>query len=277
MGLNDTQSSMRPHISFFGKRNAGKSSVVNAVTGQNLSIVSDTLGTTTDPVQKAMEILPLGPVVIIDTPGFDDEGELGELRIQKAKRVLNKTDIAVLVVDITKGISKTDETLISIFKDKNIPYIIAYNKTDIADEFNESSAVNGTLSENEIYVSAKTNGGINDLREKIAAISSRFSNDKLIIGDRLKKGDIVILVIPIDESAPKGRIILPQQNVLRECLDAGASALCVQPGQLDGILNSLNKKPRIVITDSQAFGEVSNIVPDDICLTSFSILLAQYK
>jgi [FeFe] hydrogenase H-cluster maturation GTPase HydF len=277
MSLNDKQSSMRTHISFFGMRNAGKSSVVNAVTGQELSIVSDTLGTTTDPVQKAMEILPLGPVVIIDTPGFDDEGELGELRIQKAKRVLNKTDIAVLVVDITKGISKTDETLISIFKDKNIPYIIAYNKTDIADEFNESSAVNGTLSENEIYVSAKTNGGINDLREKIAAISSRFSNDKLIIGDRLKKGDIVILVIPIDESAPKGRIILPQQNVLRECLDAGASALCVQPGQLDGILNSLNKKPRIVITDSQAFGEVSNIVPDDICLTSFSILLAQYK
>ena len=280
MSLNDKQSSMRTHISFFGMRNAGKSSVVNAVTGQNLSIVSDTLGTTTDPVQKAMEILPLGPVVIIDTPGFDDEGELGELRIQKAKRVLNKTDIAVLVVDITKGISKTDETLISIFKDKNIPYIIAYNKTDIADEANGSSSVNGNasaLSENEISVSAKTKDGINELKEKIAAISSRFSNDKLIIGDRLQKDDIVILVIPVDESAPKGRIILPQQNVLRECLDANASALCAQPGQLDGVLKSLNKKPRIVITDSQAFGEVSKIVPDDICLTSFSILLAKYK
>jgi [FeFe] hydrogenase H-cluster maturation GTPase HydF len=264
---------MRPHISFFGKRNAGKSSVVNAVTGQSLSIVSDTLGTTTDPVQKAMEILPLGPVVIIDTPGFDDEGELGELRIQKAKRVLNKTDIAVLVVDITKGISKTDETLISIFKDKNIPYIIAYNKADIADGSEYISASAG----NKLVVSAKTNDGINELKEKIAAISSKFSNNKLIIGDRLQMDDIVVLVIPVDESAPKGRIILPQQNVLRECLDAGASAICVQPEQLDGILKSLNKNPRIVITDSQAFGEVSKIVPGDIVLTSFSILLAQYK
>lgn len=280
MSLNDTQSSMRTHISFFGMRNAGKSSVVNAVTGQELSIVSDTLGTTTDPVQKAMEILPLGPVVIIDTPGFDDEGELGELRIQKAKRVLNKTDIAVLVVDITKGISKTDKTLISVFKDKNIPYIIAYNKTDISDDADKSSAVNGNasaFSENEISVSAKTKDGINELKEKIAAISSRFSSDKLIIGDRLHKNDIVILVIPVDESAPKGRIILPQQNVLRECLDADASALCVQPGQLDGVLKSFNKKPRMVITDSQAFGEVAKIVPEDICLTSFSILLAKYK
>lgn len=284
MSLNDKQSSMRTHISFFGMRNAGKSSVVNAVTGQNLSIVSDTLGTTTDPVQKAMEILPLGPVVIIDTPGFDDEGELGELRIQKAKRVLNKTDIAVLVVDITKGISKTDETLISIFKDKNIPYIIAYNKNDIpsnskngqADADNKKANVSA-LADNEITVSAKTKDGINELKERIATISSKFSNNKLIIGDRLKKDDIVILVIPVDESAPKGRIILPQQNVLRECLDAGASAICVQPEQLDGVLKSLNKKPRMVITDSQAFGEVSKIVPEDIVLTSFSILLAKYK
>lgn len=270
MSLNDMQSSMRPHISFFGMRNAGKSSVVNAVTDQELTIVSDKLGTTTDPVQKAMEILPLGPVVIIDTPGFDDEGELGEKRVQRAKRVLNKTDVAVLVVDITKGISATDEQLIGIFKEKNIPYIIAYNKSDLSNSAAEPA-------DNEIVISAKTKSGIYELKEKIARINSSLLQDKLIIGDRIKKDDIVILVIPIDDAAPKGRIILPQQNVLRECLDADASTLCVQPAQLDGVIKSLNKKPRLVITDSQAFDEVAKIVPDEIVLTSFSILLAQYK
>lgn len=302
MSLNRTQSSMRPHISFFGMRNAGKSSLVNSVTGQDLTIVSDKLGTTTDPVQKAMELLPLGPVVIIDTPGFDDEGELGELRVQRAKRVLNKTDIAVLVVDITKGLSNADKELILLFKIKNIPYIIAYNKSDIRTDNtdkesllekastmgNVSSLVsdqnNGPisgnyseLSDNEIIVSSKTNEGIFELKEMIASISLETYQDKLIVGDMLKKDDIIILVIPIDEAAPKGRIILPQQNVLREVLDANASAICVQPSELDNVIKSLSKKPHMVITDSQAFDEVSAIVPDDIVLTSFSILLANYK
>ncbi len=270
MSLNSMQSSMRPHISFFGMRNAGKSSVVNAVTDQNLSIVSDKLGTTTDPVQKAMELLPLGPVVIIDTPGFDDEGELGELRIQKAKRVLNKTDIAVLVVDVTKGISETDKRLIGIFKDKNIPYIIAYNKSDLKGLGREAA-------ENEIEVSALNKTGINGLKEKLATFNVLNRSDKLIIGDRLNKDDLLVLVIPIDEAAPKGRIILPQQNVLREALDAGAVAICVQPAELKGLLDSLKKKPKYVITDSQAFGEVSPLVPREIVLSSFSVLLAEYK
>ena len=280
MSLNDVQSSMRTHISFFGMRNAGKSSVVNAVTAQNLTIVSDKLGTTTDPVNKAMELLPIGPVVITDTPGMDDEGELGELRVQRAKRVLNKTDIAVLVVDAEKGLCEMDNELIDIFKQKSIPYIIAYNKADLIETDNVCSnkKTAHAHAENEIFVSAKTGYQINELKEKIGEVV--FANrpaEKLIIGDRLKANDIVILVIPIDEAAPKGRIILPQQNVLRECLDANASAICVQPQQLPGLLNSLSKKPRLVITDSQAFAEVSPMVPDDITLTSFSILLAKYK
>lgn len=302
MSLNNTQSSMRPHISFFGMRNAGKSSLVNAVTGQDLTIVSDKLGTTTDPVQKAMELLPLGPVVIIDTPGFDDEGELGEQRVNRAKRVLNKTDIAVLVVDITKGLSDADKELILLFKMKDIPFIIAYNKSDIRTDIsgkevfldkaasmetissvmsnNNAGPVSGNyseLSDNEIIVSSKTSEGILELKEMIASISSETFHDKLIIGDMLNKDDMIILVIPIDEAAPKGRIILPQQNVLREALDANASAICVQPSELSSLLKTLSKKPLMVITDSQAFEEVSAIVPDDIILTSFSILLANYK
>ena len=279
MSLNDVQSSMRTHISFFGMRNAGKSSVVNAVTGQNLTIVSDKLGTTTDPVNKAMELLPLGPVVITDTPGMDDEGELGELRVQRAKRVLNKTDIAVLVVDVKKGLSGCDNELIDIFKAKEIPYIIAYNKADlIQNGDNADISDEGISAENSIIVSAKSKYGINELKEKIGAVASaNCAAEKLIIGDRLAEGDIVILVIPIDAAAPKGRIILPQQNVLRECLDAGAAAICVQPQQLDETLKSLSKKPKLVITDSQAFGDVASVVPEDILLTSFSILLAKYK
>ncbi len=261
---------MRPHISFFGMRNAGKSSVVNAVTGQELAIVSDRLGTTTDPVQKAMELLPLGPVVIIDTPGFDDEGEIGRLRVQKAKRILNKTDIAVLVVDVTKGLSATDRGLIDIFEDKRIPYVVAYNKCDLASLGRETE-------KNEIEVSAVTKTGINELKEKLVSAAALISTGKLIIGDRLKKGDIIVLVIPIDEAAPKGRIILPQQNVLREALDAGACALCVQPPELKGLLASLKKKPKYVITDSQAFKEVASDVPEEIVLSSFSVLMAEYK
>ncbi len=264
------QSSMLPLIGFFGIRNAGKSSVVNAVTNQTLSIVSDTAGTTTDPVQKAMELLPLGPVVIIDTPGFDDEGELGALRVKRTGQILNKIDIAVLIVDITSGISQTDKTLISLFKSKNLPYITAYNKSDLLTRL-------PLFKENELAVSAKSGFGIEELKEKIAHLISSKKDEKLIIGDKLNPGDIVILVIPIDESAPKGRIILPQQNVLREVLDANATAICVQPSHLKTTLAALNKKPRLVITDSQAFNDVAKDVPSDIILTSFSILLSKYK
>ena len=275
MGLNDVTSAERPHISFFGRRNAGKSSVVNAVTNQKLSIVSDTLGTTTDPVSKAMEILPLGPVVIIDTPGFDDEGELGALRVQRARQVLNKTDIAVLVVDVTAGIGEAENQLLSLFQAKKIPYIIAWNKSDLIPqkEAKTVSAQSGT----ELYVSALTGENIHALREIIAAIATQNKKEKYIVRDMLSKNDIVILVIPIDESAPKGRIILPQQNVLREGLDANTQVICVQPSELTATLASLKQKPRMVITDSQAFKAVAADTPEDIPLTSFSILLARYK
>lgn len=272
MGLNDIPSSQRPHISFFGKVNAGKSSVVNAVTGQNLSIVSEKLGTTTDPVSKAMEILPLGPVVIIDTPGFDDNSELGPQRIERTKQVLKKTDIAVLVVDSSSDnvIDDCNRQLVSLFKEKDIPYIIVYNKSDISDK---------ALSEgdNSISVSALTGQGIYELKEKLAAFARAAENKHFIVKDLIKKDDLVVLVIPIDESAPKGRIILPQQNVLREVLDANATALCVQDTEYANLLASLKRKPALVITDSQAFRQVSADTPDDVLLTSFSILMARYK
>jgi [FeFe] hydrogenase H-cluster maturation GTPase HydF len=271
MSLENVPSSERPHIAFFGMRNAGKSSVVNAVTGQSLSIVSDTPGTTTDPVTKAMEILPLGPVVIIDTPGFDDEGDLGLLRVEKAKEVLRKTDIAILVVDMTKGLNEKDRFLINLFKETEIPYIVVYNKLDLGD--GPSSFTGSTMG-----VSAKTKDGIHELKEKIGhMISQKNTVQKYIIRDIIKPKDLVVLVIPIDESAPKGRIILPQQMVLRELLDANASALCVQDTELKDLLGSLNKKPALVVTDSQAFKKVSADTPDDILLTSFSILMARYK
>ena len=270
MGLNDTPSANRVHIGFFGRRNAGKSSVVNAVTGQELAVVSDVKGTTTDPVYKSMELLPLGPVMIIDTPGFDDEGTLGEMRVKKTKQVLNKTDVAVLVVDSVSGLTACDKELVSLFEDKNIPYVIAYNKSDLLENVPEAE-------KNEIYVSAKNDRNIFELKEKIAAFCKIKQVGKDIVADVLEKGDTVILVIPIDESAPKGRVILPQQQVLRELLDNNCTAVCCQVTELDATIRNLAKKPKLVITDSQAFEQVSKIVPREIGLTSFSILFARYK
>ncbi|MDO4730723.1 MAG: [FeFe] hydrogenase H-cluster maturation GTPase HydF [Clostridia bacterium] len=269
MGLNDTPNADRIHISFFGMRNAGKSSVVNALTGQSLSIVSDIKGTTTDPVSKAMELLPLGPVLITDTPGFDDFGKIGSMRVKKAKQVLNKTDVAVLVVDSSVGLCQNDKDLIELFKKKNILYIIAFNKCDIKNI--------RTLNENEIAVSAKENINIYKLKELIGKLAKEKHSDKTIISHMLSTCDIVILVTPIDESAPKGRIILPQVKVIRDILDAHAIAVTVQTGQLKETLSSLKEKPKLVITDSQDFNVVKDIVPTDIPLTSFSVLFANFK
>lgn len=268
MGLNDTPQSERIHIGFFGRRNAGKSSVVNAVTNQELSVVSDVKGTTTDPVTKAMELLPLGPVVIIDTPGFDDEGALGELRVKRTKQVLNRTDAAVLVVDSTVGKTAADNELIEIFKQKNIPYIVAYNKSDLvqADEYTDG-----------IAVSALNRTNIDSLKERIAELTRTDSARLKICGDLLNEGDIAVLVVPIDSAAPKGRLILPQQQTIRDVLEAGACAVVVRDTELGQTLISLGKKPAVVITDSQAFESVAKIVPEDIYLTSFSILMARYK
>ncbi len=270
MSLNSVSSGERVHIGFFGMRNAGKSSVVNAVTGQSLSVVSDYKGTTTDPVKKAMEILPLGPVLIIDTPGIDDEGELGEKRVDKSYEILAETDVAVLVVDAEKGIEKEDRLLISLFEKKNTPYIIAYNKCDLINDFKE-------LKPNEIYVSAVENKNIFELKEKIGALSKAKAEKRVIVSDLVTEGDIVILVTPIDESAPKGRIILPQQMTLRELLDSKCIAVVCQPTELEGTINALKNKPKLVITDSQVFGFVSKALAEDIPLTSFSILMARYK
>lgn len=270
MGLNSTPSGERIHIGFFGKRNAGKSSVVNAVTGQDLAVVSDTLGTTTDPVYKAMELLPLGPVMIIDTPGFDDEGSLGELRIKKTKQVLNKTDVAVLIVDAQQGLSDTDRQLISMFEAKKLPFIIVYNKSDLLDNIKSSK-------DNEIYISAKDKINIYELKEKIGKLSAVQSNEKRLVGDLLNEGDFVVLVVPIDSSAPKGRLILPQQQAIRDILEAGAISIVTRDTELKHTLENLGKKPEMVITDSQAFKQVAKDVPEDIKLTSFSILMARYK
>lgn len=269
MGMNSTPSGDRTHIGFFGRRNAGKSSVVNAVTGQELAVVSDIKGTTTDPVYKTMELLPLGPVMIIDTPGFDDEGSLGLLRIKKTKQVLNKTDIAVLVVDSTEGLTECDRELIQLFKDKGINYLIVYNKCDLL-------KVIPAAGPQEIYVSALKKQGIFELKERIGALKER-DNEKRIIGDKLKTGDFVVLVVPIDSAAPKGRLILPQQQTIRDILDAGAAAIVVKESELEETLTGLGKKPSLVITDSQVFQTVARIVPKDIPLTSFSILMARYK
>ena len=270
MGLNEVSSGERIHIGFFGMRNAGKSSLVNAFTGQNLSVVSDVKGTTTDPVRKAMELLPLGPVVIIDTPGIDDEGTLGEMRVQKAKEILSKTDIAILVCDAVRGVSDADEELIRIFSEKKIPYVIAYNKSDLLAETKESKG-------NTVYVSAVTGENIELLKNTVASLTKTKEEKKYIVSDLINEGDVVVLVTPIDESAPKGRLILPQQQTIRDILDKGGIVLTVQTNQLESALESLKEKPRIVITDSQAFGKVSDIVPEDIPLTSFSILFARYK
>jgi len=265
--MQQLQKSERPHIAFFGCTNSGKSSLVNAIVNQNLSIVSDIKGTTTDSVSKSMEILPLGPVVIIDTAGVNDLSELGEQRTQKTKEVLDKTDIAVLVIDSTVGENEFDKNLISEFETRKIPYLIVYNKSDLLTSLPQGAG--------ELHVSALTGEGINELKEKIGNIINENKKEKYIIKDRLSSGDIVIMVIPIDEAAPKGRIILPQQNTLREILDAHATAICCGVNELEDILKKVT--PKYVITDSQAFNEVKKIVPENIILTSFSILMANYK
>ncbi len=270
MGLNDVVSSERIHIGIFGLRNAGKSSVVNCITNQNLSVVSPIKGTTTDPVKKAMELLPLGPVVITDTPGIADEGELGKLRVEKAKDTLSHSDVAVLIVDVTCGLTTIDQQLISLFKERQIPYIIAYNKSDLM--------IDSPISkENEIYISAKDNQNINELKEMIAKFAKKSKNQKELIADLLSPGDIVVLVIPIDSSAPKGRLILPQQQTIRAILDIGGIVVSCQDSELKQTLASLSKQPKLVITDSQAFQKVAKDVPENILLTSFSILFARYK
>ncbi len=270
MGLNDVVSAERLHIAFFGLRNAGKSSLVNAVTGQDLSVVSDVLGTTTDPVRKAMELLPLGPVLIIDTPGFDDSGSLGELRVRKTARVLAQTDIAILVVDAALGRQPGDEEMIALFKARKIPYLVALNKADLLADRPAPAA-------EEIYVSSVSGENINELKDRIGALRPEGSGEKLIVCDRLAPGSVVVLVIPIDESAPKGRIILPQQMVLRELLDHHMSVLVCQAVDLSVTLAGLVRKPDLVITDSQAFKSVAADTPEDVLLTSFSILMARYK
>ena len=270
MSLNEKVSAERLHIAFFGLRNAGKSSVVNAVTNQELSVVSDVKGTTTDPVKKAMELLPIGPVVIIDTAGIDDEGELGSLRVEKTRKILNKTDVAVLVVDALKGKRQEDLNLIEDFKKRNIPYIVAFNKCDLIAEKQE-------LNENEIYVSAKENININELKELIGKLCDTEAEEKTLLGDIISVGDTVVLVTPIDSSAPKGRLILPQQQTIRELLDIGVTVVVTKDTELEDTLLKLKKPPRLVITDSQAFKKVAAIVPEEVELTSFSILFARYK
>lgn len=270
MSFNTSPSAERLHIGFFGMRNAGKSSLVNAVTNQQLSVVSDIKGTTTDPVKKAMELLPVGPVVIIDTPGFDDEGELGLKRVKKAEEILRKTDFAVLVVDLQKGLSEGDNNLLSMFEESKVPYLIAYNKADIC-----SSDVE--LKHNEIAVSAVSGYNINNLKEKIAVLTKGIKKDRPIIDDLIKKGDTVILVTPIDESAPKGRLILPQQITLRNILDNDCTAIVCKETDLESTIKSLSVRPSLVITDSQVFSYVNNILEKDIRLTSFSIIFARYK
>jgi len=277
MGLNDTPSANRLHIAFFGRRNAGKSSLVNAVTGQNLALVSDIKGTTTDPVYKAMELLPLGPVVIIDTPGFDDEGELGEMRVERAKQVLNKTDAAVLVLDgevNETSLSSAENELITLFKSRNIPFIIAQNKQDILRASVSPCELSGIES---LPVSAKTGYNINLLKEKIAVLASEEEPKHRLVADLIKPDDFVILVIPIDKAAPKGRLILPQQQMIRDILEAGANAISVRESELEQTLKDIGKKPSLVITDSQVFAQVSAVVPKTVALTSFSILFARYK
>ncbi len=294
MSLNSTPSSERVHIGFFGLRNAGKSSLVNAVTGQTLAVVSDVKGTTTDPVKKAMELLPIGPVVIIDTPGIDDEGALGELRVKKAKEILDKTDIAVLVTDVNKSLAEAEKELIAVFEEKKIPYVIAYNKADLADTnllsdsimitsenivTSDNESVNNTkkVSANAIIVSALTGKNIYELKELIGKLAKAEEKQKPLVSDLIEAGDKVVLVIPIDKAAPKGRLILPQQMVMRDILDSGAVVVACRDTELPETLASLKEAPKLVITDSQAFGRVSKMVPEDIELTSFSILLARYK
>ncbi len=269
MSLNAVSSSERVHIGFFGCRNAGKSSVVNAVTGQSLCVVSDVAGTTTDPVKKAMELLPLGPVVMVDTPGFDDSGDLGELRIQKTREVLRSSDLAVLVANAQTGLNETDKKLLSLFAEQNIPFILAYNKADLITPPEPG--------DNELYISAKTGWHIHELKEKVAQLANGRENRRKLIADLLCPGDTVVLVTPIDSAAPKGRLILPQQQTIRDVLEAGATAVVTRETELAQTLKALAVPPRMVVTDSQAFEAVAAVTPPEVPLTSFSILFARYK
>lgn len=272
MSMNETPSSERTHIGFFGRRNAGKSSVVNRVTGQDLAVVSDTKGTTTDPVMKSMEILPLGPVVIIDTPGFDDEGQLGELRVQKTRRILDQTDVAVLVVDATVGLGACERQLIELFRQRAVPHLIAHNKCDLL-------AAPPAVEEGGLLVSGLTGEGIGALKERMATLGKAHEVECPLVRDLLSPGDVVVLVVPIDKAAPKGRLILPQQMMIRDVLDAGAEAVVVGEDRLAQTLGRLSdeRRPSLVITDSQVFGEVARVVPAEVRLTSFSILMARHK
>lgn len=288
MGMNNTPAGERVHIGFFGRRNAGKSSLLNAVTGQELAVVSEVRGTTTDPVYKAMELLPLGPVMLIDTPGFDDEGTLGEQRVKKTKQVMEKTDIGVLVVNAGEGLADCDRELLALFKEREIPFIIACTKSDItgecpmqSDEERECAQLREAvraenLITNVIYTSAKTGAGVSELKEKLAAMLPD-QEERHLVADLVKPMDVVVLVVPIDSAAPKGRLILPQQQTIRDLLEAGAVPVVVRETELKEALPKLAEKPALVITDSQAFAEVAAIVPEDIPLTSFSILMARYK
>jgi len=276
--MSESPSAQRVHIGFFGKRNAGKSSVVNAVTGQDLAVVSEIPGTTTDPVLKAMELLPLGPVVIIDTPGIDDESTLGELRIRKTKQILNKSDIALLIIDTTIGKTEADNELLAIFRAKNIPYLVVFNKSDLLSEIPIAAP-------EEIYVSAVQKTQITELKERIATLAASPSETQPLVADILQPFDFVVLVIPIDSAAPKGRLILPQHQTIRDILEAHATALVVRETELRETIERLallqptayNLQPKLVITDSQVFGKVAAVIPEDIPLTSFSILFARYK
>lgn len=279
MQMNQTPSAERTHIAFFGRRNAGKSSVLNAVTGQDLAVVSEVKGTTTDPVQKAMELLPLGPVVMIDTPGIDDEGELGALRVKKSYQVLNKTDAAILVTDWTIGLSPEDFAFLEHLQKKQIPYAVVFNKSDLknAPSFSEDTRF---LEERHIpflSVSAHQKSGIEELKELIASLAKREEPKQKIVADLIHPSDFVLLVVPIDKAAPKGRLILPQQQTIRDILDAGAVSIVVKETELKNTLAALGKKPSLVITDSQVFAKVSADTPMEIPLTSFSILFARYK
>jgi len=269
MSLNSTPSADRVHIGIFGRRNAGKSSLINALTGQSLAIVSDVAGTTTDPVSKAMELLPLGPVVMIDTAGLDDIGELGALRVKKTYQVLNKTDIALLVISSADGMTDEDKRMLERIKDKKLAYLIVYTKTDLAPAPQPDA--------DSIAVSAQTGENIHELKERIAALAKEEKAEFPIISDKVETGDLAVLVIPIDNAAPKGRLILPQQQTIRELLDCGCTSVVTRETELADTLGKLAVKPKVVITDSQAFGKVSKIVHDDITLTSFSILFARHK
>ena len=281
MGMNETPSADRVHIGFFGRRNAGKSSIVNKVTGQELAVVSDVKGTTTDPVSKAMELLPMGPVVIIDTPGIDDEGYLGELRVLKAKQVLNRVDVAVLIVDATVGKTSVDEELIRIFKEKEIPYLVVYNKADLlktkdGNQFSSENKLNQNA-EQSIYASAVTGQNIYELKERIASLAVTDELKLRLVGDLLEPSDFAILVVPIDKAAPKGRLILPQQQTIRDILESGAISVVTKEDRVKETIENLKIPPKLVITDSQVFKKVACDVLKEIKLTSFSILFARYK